>query len=411
MQVRLLEEELGLRLVKVMTRSRSNEELRIDLSSKRKVAFICSGGAVKAAAFHVGVALALEHTGFVFEGGLADQNSDLASVDPAKVIKTYVGSSAGTLITAYLASGGSLKDLMATFQNDKSSQGIPGMRYWEMLSPRIPRPWDLLNWNTFLLKMMKGQIFQSPFTTAGIIRYLQQNVLATENFSELRSDLYVVTTELNRPKKVIFGKTQIVSDDPSYEYRNDVSISDACGASMSLPPIYHPYPIQIEGRRRDFYDGEIWEPLSAHVGRDLGCDLVICSYTHQPVRISRGRSDSVADMGVQGITLQAIYQSIEQKIRAARGTRKREREIVETIYKFFRTNELSSDLCDKLIAEVEERMIYKPHIDYIYIAPRPTDLEMFGAPHFSLKRKTTEEIVKKGYIAGRVAMRDLYLSP
>jgi len=390
---------------------RNTDEARIDLSSKRKVAFICSGGAVKAAAFHVGVALAIEHAGFVFEGGRSDTDSELGSVDPAKVIKTYVGSSAGTLITAYLASGSSLKDLLATFRNDPSSQGIPGMRYWEMLSPRVRRPWDLMGWNTFLLKMLKGQMFQSPFTTEGIVRYLHQHVLETDNFSELRSDLYVVTTELNRPRKVIFGKTKIASDDPSYEYRNDVSIADACAASMSLPPIYHPYSIQLEGRRREFYDGEIWEPLSAHVGRDLGCDLVICSYTHQPLRIPDNRSESITDMGVESITLQAIYQSIEQKIRAARGTRKRERDVVELIHKFFRKHELSSDLCDTLIAEVEDRMVYKPHIDYIYIHPRATDVEMFRAPHFSLKRRTTEEIVKKGYIAGRVAMRDLYLSP
>ncbi|MEO5666927.1 MAG: patatin-like phospholipase family protein [Bdellovibrionota bacterium] len=390
---------------------RNRDEARIDLSTKRKVALICSGGAVKAAAFHVGVALALEHAGFVFEGGLSNTNSELGSVDPAKVINTYVGSSAGTLLTTYLASGGGLKDILATFRNDPSAQGVPGMRYWEMLSPRVQRPWDLMGWNSFLLKMLKGQMFQSPFSTAGIVRYLNQNVLKTNNFSELRSDLYVVTTELNRPRKVIFGKNRIVSDDPSYQYRNDVSIADACAASMSLPPIYHPYPIQIDGRTREFYDGEIWEPLSAHVGRDLGCDLVICSYTHQPLRIPDNRSESITDMGVESITLQAIYQSIEQKIRSARGTRKREREVVELIYKFFRKNDLSNDLCETLIAEVEERLIYKPHIDYIYIHPRPTDVEMFRAPHFSLKRKTTEEIVKKGYISGRVAMRDLYLSP
>src|SRR5690606_21362028 len=148
--------------------NRDNREARIDLSSKRKVAFICSGGAVKAAAFHVGVAMAIEHAGFVFEGGLAGQNSELGSVDPSKVIKTYAGSSAGTLVTTFLASGGNLKELLATFRDDPTLQGIPGMRYWEMLSPRIRRPSDLMNWNNFFLKMLKGQLFHSPFTTSGI---------------------------------------------------------------------------------------------------------------------------------------------------------------------------------------------------------------------------------------------------
>jgi predicted acylesterase/phospholipase RssA len=344
-------------------------------------------------------------------GGWWARNSDLGSVDPSKLIKIYVGSSAGTLITSYLANGGGLQDLLSAFQNDPMSQGIPGMRYWEMLSPRVRRPWEIMNWNSVFLKMLKGQIFQSPFTTEGIIRYLHQHVLHTDNFSELRGDLYVVTTELNRPRKVIFGRESISTPDPACEYRNDVSISDACAASMSLPPIYHPYPIQIEGRRRDFYDGEIWEPLSSHIGRDLGCDLVICSYTHQPLTIPGNRSESIANMGVESISLQAIYQSIEQKIRAARGTRKRERAIVDTIHRFFTENELPAEARDRLIAEVEDRLVYRPQLDYIYIHPRPTDLDMFRAPHFSLKRQTTEEIVKKGYIAGRVAMRDLTPNP
>jgi predicted acylesterase/phospholipase RssA len=384
---------------------------RIDLGAKTKIAFVCSGGAVKAAAFHVGVAMALEHAGYVFEGGLNHEHTELSGVDPSRIIKTYVGSSAGVLITTYLANGGNLKDILSAFQRDPSWEGIPGMKYWEMLSPRIRKASDLLNWNSFFLRMLKGQLMQSPFSTEGIIRYLRSHILKTERFSELRSELYIVTTELNRPLKVIFGKDKIQCSDPAYEYRNDVSIPDACAASMSLPPIYHPYSIQIDGRRRDFYDGEIWEPLSSHVGRDLGCDLVVCSYTHQPLRLPVRKGVSLADLGVEHVTLQAIYQSIEQKIRASRGARKREKELIDNVRAFFKENELPLNKCDELVARLEERMIYKPHIDYIYIHPRATDLDVFTAPHFSLKRKKTEEIVQKGYISGRVALRDLFLTP
>ena len=86
---------------------RSEVAPEINLSTKKKVAFVCSGGAVKAAAFHVGVALALEEAGFIFDGGLASQASDLAGADPARVVSGYVGASAGSLLTPYLANGGS----------------------------------------------------------------------------------------------------------------------------------------------------------------------------------------------------------------------------------------------------------------------------------------------------------------
>ncbi len=384
---------------------------KINLSTKKKVAFICSGGAVKAAAFHVGAALALEDAGFIFDGGLEHQGSEFAGIDPARVISCFVGSSAGSLISAFLSNGGSLKEILASFQKDPAIEGIPGLKYWEMLSPRARSARELLSFDNFFIQMLRKKRVQSPFGTDGIVKYLREHILKTERFSELRSNLYIVTTELNRPRKVIFGKEKLLNTDPDVEYRTDVGIADACAASMSLPPIYHPYTIQIEGENREFFDGEIWEPLSSHVGRDLGCDLVICSYTHQPMRLARQRAHSVSDMGIQNVALQAIYQSIEQKIRSSRGTRRREKELLDIVKKFCKEEGIAAELANRLLERLEQRMIYSSNIDYIYIHPRQTDLEMFGAPHFSLKRATTEAIARKGYIAGKLALRHIYLSP
>ena len=50
---------------------RTASEDRIQIGPKRKIAFVCSGGASKAGAFHLGVALALQEQGFKFYGGLA----------------------------------------------------------------------------------------------------------------------------------------------------------------------------------------------------------------------------------------------------------------------------------------------------------------------------------------------------
>ena len=87
--------------------------------------------------------------------------------------------------------------------------------------------------------------------------------------------------------------------------------------------------------------------------------------------------------------------------------RKREKKLLDTVHKFFKKNGLSSDLEEKLCAELEARMTYKSHIDYIYIHPRASDVQMFNLPHFSMNRKHTEKIVKRGYVAGLSAMRGL----
>lgn len=377
----------------------------MDLSSKKKIAFICSGGAVKAAAFHTGVALSLERLGFRFYGGTLSSMVDKAHFDPSRSIKVFVGSSAGSLVATFLAQGGSLKELLAIYRNDKSVGGIPGLKYHQMLSPRIQSAASFFNLDNLFLRALKNRSLQSPFSTKGIRDYLIEHVIQSDKFSDLESDLFVVATELNEMKKVVFSRYKSAPASANLEYRNDVSVSDACAASMSLPPLYHPYSIQIDGESRDYIDGEIQEPLSSHIGRDIDCDLVICSYTHQPVRLLKG--ETFADKGMLAVSLQGIYQSIEQKIRESRGKRSRERALLDHVHRFCKENGIRESLEDKLCSEIEARMTYKSHIDYIYIHPRASDLSMFMMPHFSMNRAHTENIVKRGYVAGLGALRGI----
>jgi predicted acylesterase/phospholipase RssA len=294
------------------------------------------------------------------------------------------------------------------FVNDSAANGVPGLQYWEMLFPRMRTKMELFSWDNFLLNMLRNKTIQSPFSTHGIAQYLKTHVIKTDRFSDLEPDLFVVSTEVNQSKKVIFGKYKSLPVESYLEYRNDVSISDACAASMALPPVYHPYSLQIDGVRKDFFDGEIREPLSSHIARDLGCDLIICSYTHQPVRMPPGKG-SLSDKGIHQVTLQAIYQAIEQKIQQSRGYRQKEKALIDAVRKFFKDKELPDSMCDELVGEIEARMTYKSNVDYIHIQPRASDHEMFLLPHFSLNRKKTERIVKKGFLAAMSALQGFKL--
>ena len=93
--------------------------LLMNIHKKNKIALVLSGGGIKAAAYHIGVCLALKEKGFIFAGGpkeLVRQKFPLNSVSEAPTIRLYVGSSAGAFVAAVLGSGRSLESLITAFQ-------------------------------------------------------------------------------------------------------------------------------------------------------------------------------------------------------------------------------------------------------------------------------------------------------
>lgn len=376
---------------------------RIRLSEKKNIALVCGGGGVKAACFHTGVAMALERLGFAFSGGLKkDQKENLHEGRPT--ISTYVGSSAGSFIATYLAQGGRIQDFVGAYRNKTHKDGdIPPIKYRDIFRPRIDKALNLLNLDALLLASFTKKSFQSPFSTEGLRRYMLNNMLKTDQFSELAANLYVVATDVNEPRKVIFGNKKSFDFAAMVEYRDDVAISDACAASMALPPLFHPYRIQIDRGARDFFDGEIREPLSDHIPQEVGCDLAICSYITQPLW-QRKETGTFADLGVQSIALQALMQVLDKKIRSVRVTRRKERILVKEVRRFFKEKNMDMKLGDELIDRMIARFEYDQNIDYIYIHPLPSDSQMFHLPAFSLNEEDSEMIIRKGYRATMMAL-------
>ncbi len=376
---------------------------RIRLSEKKNIALVCGGGGVKAACFHTGVAMALERLGFAFTGGLKKDQKDL-TLDPRPRISTYVGSSAGSFIAAYLAQGGRIQDFVGAYRNKTRKDGdLPPIKYRDIFRPRMDKALNLLNLDTLLLASFTKKSFQSPFSTEGLRRYMLNHMLKTDQFSELAANLYIVATDVNEPRKVIFGNKKSFDSAQMVEYRDDVAISDACAASMALPPMFHPYRIQIDRGVRDFFDGEIREPLSDHIPQEVGCDLAICSYVSQPLW-QRKETGTFADLGVQSIGIQALMQLLDKKIRSVRGTRRKERILLKDVRKFFVEKNLAPELCDELCDRMLERFEYDPKVDYLYIHPLPSDSQMFHLPSFSLDEGDSEMIIRKGYRATMLAL-------
>ena len=90
------------------------------LSDKKKIALVLSGGGIKAAAFHLGVCLALREKGFKFAGG-SSTDVEMKFPGDGLTFKIYVGSSAGAVISTFLASGYSVEAIIDAFERGSAS--------------------------------------------------------------------------------------------------------------------------------------------------------------------------------------------------------------------------------------------------------------------------------------------------
>ena len=249
---------------------RAEMDQGMNIQKKKKIALVLSGGGIKAAAYHIGVCLALKEKGFVFAGGSKEwvRQKYPASKENAPLkeggvsgfakpeIRLYVGSSAGAFVASVLASGKSLESLITAFQvgfGDSPFYDLPeseklkpvGYRHIFNLNSR-----RIMSWipETLLQKSLisgglevflkRGFKLNGLFNAKGIERYLRKYILDENDFSRLGVELYIIATQLNHSRKSIFGPFLESSKTSTIGYVGYSKISDAVAASTSLPPVF-----------------------------------------------------------------------------------------------------------------------------------------------------------------------------
>ncbi|KYG66681.1 hypothetical protein AZI86_06450 [Bdellovibrio bacteriovorus] len=385
------------------------------IRDKKKVALVLSGGGIKAAAFHIGVCLALQEKGFKFAGGTKEMvRQNFNDKDPL-TIRLYVGSSAGAFIASCLSAGYPVESLINAFQ--VGSGTIPtfeknDIRYLKPMSYR-----DIFNLNASgLLKFIPRTLMEKAlvtggfesllknglklnglFSTKGMESYLRKEVLLDNDFSRLGVGLYIIGTQLNHTRKAIFGDFPESYKTGDTKYINYATISDAVACSTALPPVFSPYGIKRpDGKEIFYYDGEIRDTLSTHVAADNGADLVISSFSIQPYHYTK-EMGSLHNYGIPLIANQALYQVVQQKIMRHIQHRNEIRSIYKAVDGYFKETNLPEEHKEKLLEIIRERANYRPEVDYIYISPRPQNYEMFFVDHFSLNPEILARIVKIGF--------------
>ena len=399
------------------------------IGPKRKVAFVCSGGATKAGAFHLGVALALQEKGFKFFGGLAQSTDGRTRTPGPMEISTYVGSSAGSIISSYLAAGYSLDNIFNSFTSKKPTDPadmvprvLPRLTYQRMFKLRGELAkeqfkqimvfrniiGDIMGGNWEALLQFKWLKTTGLFSTQGIEQYLREECLPSNRFQDYLADLFIVATQLNHSRKVVFGKYsyQPPPHDLTCQYDNDVPISEACAASTALPFIYAPYTIKSEnGKSVPYIDGEIRDTLSTHVAIDAGADLVFASYTHQPYHYAK-EIGSLTEHGLPNMLIQAIYLLIEQKINQHVHDKEVQRSAIHAVSRYCKQQGVSEDHRKRICEILEAELHHRVDVDTIYIHPSPSDANFFFGDHFSLSPKRLADIVRSGFKAAIETLRN-----
>ncbi len=401
------------------------------LSEKQNLALVLSGGGVKAAAFHIGVCIALREKGFKFAGGSPEH---VTNVFPSNemTFKTYVGSSAGSVIATFLAAGYDIDSIVEAFmrgtghstagKSEKTKRQHPAPAYLRSLSYRdifalnVKAGHPSRIFSSFFKKtpvisgglevlLKRGFKVSGVFSTENLEKFLREHAHPENTFKSLGVQLYVVATQLNHSRKVIFGNFPETTKTEEMMHANFATVSQAVAASAALPPFFAPYAIHDDRGREIFYfDGEIRDTLSTHVATDQGADLVVASYSIQPYHYNKAIG-SLHEFGAPVIFNQALYQVVQQKIANHLKTQKMVKQLISAVDGYLKQTDISAEHREKLIEILVSRTNFKPNTEYIYIHPNPDDYEMFFADHFSLNPEILSKIVKTGFKAAMQSLR------
>ncbi|MCB9060560.1 MAG: patatin-like phospholipase family protein [Halobacteriovoraceae bacterium] len=378
------------------------QRVDIDRLKNKKIALVLSGGVVKAAAWHLGVAQALDDLGLSFISNKTPTKTDLN-------ISTYVGSSAGSLVSLYLACGYRPIDIIQS-SIERNDSVLRPISYTDMLSfsnvkKKPPRSADVhpLEGVPFIFKQAFNIFFSVSglFTTKGLYNYIKKYLLQElVHFEDFVADLFIVATQLDHSRKVVFSKYNYPNPghDLTAFYYKHTPVADAVAASMSVPPLYSPYPINnpVTGHTEYYIDGEIRDTLSTHVAKDNKCDFIISSWTHTPYHYHE-EIGSLVNYGLPAICLQSILLMIQKKIVTARAQNSTAADVIKTIHEYMKNQRFPEKDIRNILSILETKLEYNKNVHYIDIYPKHENYNLFFRNNFSLDPKSTSSIVSAAY--------------
>lgn len=234
-----------------------------------KVALCLAGGGVEGMLFELGVLRAL--SAYLEHGSITD-------------FDVYCGISAGSILAALIANGLEPRQIIHSLEGREDAI--------EPIGPQLLYDFDTREAAGRILELYKSLVVNpSPgrvvsrvlkavpngFFRGEHLEALLEKELTkpgrTNNFRQIRSELYIGATDQDTSDHVIFGT-------PGWQ---DVPISRAVRASCGLLPFYG--PVEIEGR--NYCDGQYTRTANFHLAVERGATLILVIDPLIPLRAER----------------------------------------------------------------------------------------------------------------------------
>jgi predicted acylesterase/phospholipase RssA len=280
-------------------------ELKAVESRQVKTALVLAGGGLTGAVYEIGALRAID---------------DLLVDRTINDFDIYVGTSAGALVSAFIANGVSPEDLYQVI--DGSHPNISNLdrgqifklNWFDYAQWGLRLPTKLAStWANFLLHLgdltlvdllwsLTDALPTGLYDSRGLERFVREGFsqLGLSNqFDQLGKKLFITATGLDNGEREIFGS----------EY-NPASISEAVAASSAFPMVYKPMRIGD----RDYIDGGARGNASIDLAIEHGARLIVCinplvPFGNQPPEGSdfhSQESKTLSEMGIQSIANQTF---------------------------------------------------------------------------------------------------------
>jgi predicted acylesterase/phospholipase RssA len=258
-------------------------------------------------------------TGAVYEIGALRAIDDLLLDRTVNDFDIYVGTSAGALVSTFLALGISPHEIMDALAGEHAT--VPPIQPRDLFS--INRH-DLLRWGIRIPRTLFGAcshylrhasdmtlfdviwLFLDALPAGGydiqsLEKYMER-ALRLENksthFQDLERELYIIATDLDNGQRAVF----------SHESNSHVPIPRAVAASSAVPVLYK--PVRIDGH--DYVDGAARGNASLDIAVEHGAKLIVCinplvpldNSDHTNIPILGPNAAYLSDKGVASIAQQ-----------------------------------------------------------------------------------------------------------
>lgn len=293
----------GMAVYSTASAARLSQRIRRD-----RTALVLAGGGILGSVYEIGALRAIDDM-------LVDRTVNDFDI--------YVGTSAGALVNALVASSFTPREIMQAIDNRHPEiQGFrvgdlfrtnveglvrrlrkaPGV-LWRVGSQSLTHLTDLavsdIVWE--FTQMLPSGLYNGD-ALEHYIRLILEEKGRPNRFDQLQKELYIVATELETGERAVFGQGG----------KSVVPISQAVAASSAVPLLYRPVRIFD----RDYLDGGLHGSASLDLAIEAGAKLVVCINPMVPFNsTAMAQPHYIRERGVQAIINQTVRTLLHAGVR------------------------------------------------------------------------------------------------